>query len=89
VVRLVSPSLRGVDLPRSPATIRLLATEIIFDSVRMLGHRTFSEQEDRHSLSFLVHAEFKKPKVYKAGGSSRIFLHSSFHALKQEVDWSS
>jgi hypothetical protein len=56
MLHLVSPSPRGVDLQRSPATIRLLATEIFSDNVQMLGHRTFSEQKDRHSLSFLVHA---------------------------------
>jgi|HubBroStandDraft_6_1064221.scaffolds.fasta_scaffold637087_3 hypothetical protein len=54
------PSLHGVVLQRSPATIRLLATEMFFDDVRMLGHWTPSEHEDRHSLGFLVHAESKK-----------------------------
>ena len=53
---LVSPSLRGIDLQRLPANTCLLAIEILFDNVQMLGHQTFSEQEDRHSLSFLVHA---------------------------------
>jgi hypothetical protein len=60
MVRLVSQYLHGVDLQRSPATIRLFATEIFFDNVRMLGHWTFSEHEDRHSLRFLLHSQFKK-----------------------------
>ena len=60
MVRLVSQYFHGVDLQRSPSIIRLLATEMSFDNVRMLGHRTFSEQEDRHSLNLLVDAEFKE-----------------------------
>src|SRR5277367_1022874 len=66
---LVCPFQRGVDLPRSPATIRLLAPEVFFDNVRILGHRTSSEQEDRHSLGFSLMQDLTsfKPRVSKMG----------------------
>lgn len=54
------PSLHGVDLHRSPATVRLLAVEPFSKKRQNFGHPNLREQEDRHSSRVFADVRFKE-----------------------------